>query len=83
MSKKFQPCGLCGNCDFFRKAERDKEDNIIDRRHDSDYCAVDGKPEFVKPEYRSQGYWTCEPFKSRSGKRKKTRKNKPWQREIK
>lgn len=88
MSKKFQPCGLCGNCDLFRKAERDKEGNIIDRRHDSDYCAVDGKPIWIEPKFEGlrkvmRGHWMCDPFKPRSGKRKKIRGNKPWQREVK
>lgn len=81
--KHFKPCPLCGNCQFFRKAERDKTGKVIENKYA--HCAVDGTPrrddlDYMDKKGRPVGQWVCEPYITRKKGNKKERKIKPWQR---
>lgn len=62
--KHFQPNGKCGNCQFFRHSEKDKNKVVIEEA----FCAKENEPK------------TCEDFHSKSGRTKTViRKRKRWQ----
>ena len=81
--KKFRSCPLCGNCQFFRKAVRDKDGKVIENKYA--HCAVNATPIRKDLGYEDKkghqvGQWLCEPYATKKKGNKKVRKNKPWQR---
>jgi hypothetical protein len=78
--RTFQPCPLCGNCQFFRRSEKDRQGVVLEPAD----CAVGevgvredtGK---VDKKGREIGAWSCEGYTRKKNGQKKTRKIKPWQ----
>jgi len=82
--KQFKPCPKCGNCQFFRKAVRDKDGKVIENKYA--HCAVNAKPKredlgYEDKKGRQIGQWTCEEYVTKKKGNKKERKIKPWQRD--
>lgn len=79
-SYHWKPCPLCGNCMYFRRVEKDGNNQILEKAH----CAVDEDPEREDTGKRDKkgrdiGIWQCIGFTKKKNGKKKQRKIKPWQ----
>jgi len=77
--RTFQPCPLCGNCQFFRRSGTNKQ-GVFEPAD----CAVEAICERkdtgkIDKKGREVGVWSCESYTKKKTGNRKTRKIKPWQ----